>query len=230
MNRRAVLTCEAEGNPPPRYQWLQQLPTHEVLIRGYEKQLVIRNATYDYQGEFVCKATNTINNEERSVQSDGIFVEVSGAPQVMKHMITQHEVRVQTGEDAVLEVLFCSDPKPNQTWHLGDMGKGTGNSIILAAGTGHSRFVAETAKKADREDCYVSSLRINGAHATDSHMYMLRISNKHGSDLHRVNLIVRGKARTFSPSWIHPSKFGLVLKTSSGRSIRSQFSHNCNSC
>ena len=192
MNKRAVLTCEAEGNPPPRYQWLQKLPTQEVLIRGYEQQLVIKNTTYDYQGEFVCKASNTINNEERSVQSDGLFVEVSGAPQVMKYS-AKHEVRVKTGEDAVLEVLFCADPKPNQTWHLGDMGRGTGNRIILAAGTGHSRFVAETAKKANREDCYVSSLRINGAHTTDSHMYMLSISNKHGSDLHRVNLIVRGE-------------------------------------
>jgi hypothetical protein len=192
MNKRAVLTCEAEGNPAPRYQWLQKLPTQEVLIRGYEKQLVIKNATYDYQGEFVCKAINTINEEERSVQSEPLHVEVSGAPQVMKYS-AQHDVRVQNGEDALLEVMFCADPKPNQTWHLGDMGKGTGNNIILAAGTGHGRFVAESIKKSEREDCYMSGLRINGAHPSDSHTYQLRVSNKHGTDFHTVNLIVRGE-------------------------------------
>ena len=56
MNGQAILKCEAEGNPAPRYQWLQKLPTQEVLIRGYEQQLVIPDVTYDHQGEFVCKA------------------------------------------------------------------------------------------------------------------------------------------------------------------------------
>ena len=60
MMQKAVLTCEAEGKPSPKYQWLQKLPTQEVLIRGYEKTLVIDNITYDHQGEFVCKAVNVI--------------------------------------------------------------------------------------------------------------------------------------------------------------------------
>ena len=138
MKNKTVLTCEAEGNPPPRYQWLQKLRTQELLIRGYEKRLVIPNVTYDHQGEFVCKAINSIRGEDRSVQSEPILVEVSGAPQVMKYT-AQHEVRVQNGEDARLEVLFCADPEPKQAWHLGDRGSGSGNNIILASGTAHGR-------------------------------------------------------------------------------------------
>jgi hypothetical protein len=93
----------AQGNPPPRYQWLQKLPTHEVLVRGYSQHLLIENVTYDHQGEFVCKAVNVINGEQRSVQSDPITVEVTGAPQVT-HFGAIKEVIVGDGEDAVLEV------------------------------------------------------------------------------------------------------------------------------
>lgn len=192
MNNKTVLTCEAEGNPPPRYQWLQKLRTQEVLIRGFEKRLVIPSVSYDHQGEFVCKAINTIRGEDRSVQSEPILVEVSGAPQVMKYS-ANHEVRVQNGEDASLEVMFCADPLPKQAWHLGDQGTGSGNNIILASGTAHGRFVAEMIRKADREDCYISALRINGAHADDSHGYQLKLSNDHGNDSHIIHLLVRGK-------------------------------------
>lgn len=192
VNNKAVLTCEAEGNPPPRYQWLQKLRTQEVLIRGYEKKLVIPNITYDHQGEFVCKAVNIIRGEERSVQSEAISVKVSGAPQVMKYS-AKKEVRVQDGEIARMEVLFCADPLPKQAWHLGDQGSGAGHNIILASGTKHERFSAEVAQQADRDDCYVSALVINGAHADDSHAYQLKLENNHGTDTHIVHLVVRGK-------------------------------------
>lgn len=84
LYNKTVLSCEAEGNPPPRYKWLQMLPTQEVLIRKYSKEFVIDNVTYDYQGTFVCEATNEIDGEERSVQSDHIQVEVVGAPQILR--------------------------------------------------------------------------------------------------------------------------------------------------
>ena len=194
MMQKAVLTCEAEGKPAPKYQWLQKLPTQEVLIRGYEKTLEIDNVTYDHQGEFVCKAVNIIRGEERAVQSEPIKVEVSGAPQVMRYT-NQQEVSVQKGEDASLEVMFCGDPLPLQSWYLGDINGNSGNHVILASGTGHNRFVAESARKAEREDCYYSTLRINGAHPTDTHAYQLRLSNGHGNDTHTVHLVVRGERK-----------------------------------
>uniref|UniRef100_A0A0K2V225 Ig-like domain-containing protein n=2 Tax=Lepeophtheirus salmonis TaxID=72036 RepID=A0A0K2V225_LEPSM len=190
MYNKTLLTCEAEGNPPPRYQWLQKLPTQEVLIRGYNKQLLIDNVTYDHQGEFVCKAVNKIRGESRAVQSQPIRVEVKGAPKV-NSIISEREITVQNGEDAVLEVHFCADPLPKQSWHLGDMGSGSGNNIILAAGTGHGRFIAEKEQKSTKEDCYISILKVNGAHSADSAPYELRISNDHGSDSHIIHLSVR---------------------------------------
>ena len=195
MNNKTVLTCEAEGNPAPRYSWLQMLPSQEVLIRGDSRELVIENITYDYQGEFVCQATNEINGEQRTVQSEPIKVEVTGAPQIMQYSAPK-EVLVPDGTDTRIEVEFCANPISNQSWHLGDAL--TGNKVILASGTGHGRFVAEIVRASkNKPDCYISTLRINGAHAEDSHTYELRLSNQHGVDSHIVRLAVQGTIMDF---------------------------------
>ena len=188
MYNQTRMTCRADGNPIPRYQWLQKLPTHEVILRGEGAQLVIDNVTYDQQGEYVCKAINEIRGEQRAIQSEPIILEVTGAPQISRFAAPQ-EIVVQDGEDAVLEVRFCADPLPEQLWHLGSNGP---NNVILAAGTQHGRFVAEIVRKL-RDDCYISTLRINGATPGDSNDYELRLSNSHGIDTHKINLHVRGK-------------------------------------
>ena len=141
----------------------------------------------------MCKAINEIKGEKRSVQSEPLSIEVSGAPRVLKYS-AKKEVVVGIGADAVLEVEFCANPLSNQSWHLGDMGTGSGNNIILAAGTGHGRFVAETVRAAPEkgQGCYISALKINGAHPPDSHFYELRLSNSHGVDTHSVFLAVKG--------------------------------------
>ncbi len=189
MNHKTVLTCEAEGNPPPKYQWLQRLISHEILVRGHEKNLVLSNVSYVHQGEFVCKAENQIRGEDRSIQSEPIHVDVKGAPEVRK--FSPEDVHVQDGEEARIEVRFCSDPVPKISWHLGSSGK-VESEIILGSGTVHGRFDAEVVRRTEREDCYVSSLKINGAHADDSKSYQLRLTNRHGTRTHNVNLVVRG--------------------------------------
>ena len=188
---RTLLTCNAQGNPPPKYQWLQRFPTHDVMIRGYAQQLFIENVTYEHQGEYVCKAINEINGEIRSVQSDPITLEVNGAPQVMRFGV-QTEIIIDDGQDAILESRFCANPLPEQLWHLGS----SGDNIILAAGTTHGKFVAEIVRKIPyKDDCYVSRLTINGASPSDSYVYELRLTNAHGTDSYKIDLKVRGMYR-----------------------------------
>ena len=183
------MTCNAEGNPPPKYQWLQKLQTHDVQIRGYTQQLFIENVTYEHQGEYVCKAINEINGETRSVQSDPITLEVTGAPLVMRYGV-QTEIIIEDGQDARLESRFCANPLPEQLWHLG----ASGDDIILAAGTTHGRFIAEIVRKIPyKKDCYVSTLTINEATPGDSFPYELRLNNAHGTDSYKIDLKVRGK-------------------------------------
>lgn len=48
------------------------------LERGHESRLVIDNVTYDYQGEYECRASNFINGQERTVASEPVSLQVVG--------------------------------------------------------------------------------------------------------------------------------------------------------
>lgn len=49
----ARLECQAEGNPPPRYQWLHRRPKEgeeaDIVIRSEDRYLHITNVTYEHQ-------------------------------------------------------------------------------------------------------------------------------------------------------------------------------------
>ena len=75
------LECQAEGNPPPRYQWLHRRHKdgeEDIVIRSEDRYLHITNVTYEHQGEYICIATSTINGLERMVQSEAITLRVVG--------------------------------------------------------------------------------------------------------------------------------------------------------
>ncbi|GLV42586.1 uncharacterized protein CBL_03325 [Carabus blaptoides fortunei] len=169
----ATFECIAEGNPQPTYQWLQRLPTPSDVIveRGRESKLHIANVTYDYQGEYVCKVTNVISGIERTVQSEAIALQVVGAPQVLRQSTT-HEIRVEKGENAMLSLVVCADPRPQVVaWEWG-------------------RYRVDDVTQDDREDCYVATLHIDAATATDSRAYYLAVENDKGTDRHAVQLYV----------------------------------------
>ena len=78
VHNRSVLTCSAEGNPLPKYQWLQKLTTQQVVKRGNEDRLVIEDTSYNHQGEYVCVAVNMIAARKNSIQSEPVRMEVRG--------------------------------------------------------------------------------------------------------------------------------------------------------
>ncbi len=78
VHNRTVLTCTAEGNPVPKYQWLQKLPSQQVLKRGHNDTLELEDTTYDHQGDYVCEAVNVIGGQKKVVQSEAIHIEVRG--------------------------------------------------------------------------------------------------------------------------------------------------------
>lgn len=80
---QAMFNCEAEGHPLPTYQWLQKgggtsLEPSEALVRGSEPKLIIRNVTYDHQGEYVCRVINFIGGKEKATQSEPVSLQVVG--------------------------------------------------------------------------------------------------------------------------------------------------------
>lgn len=92
------------------------------MERGRESRLVIDNVTYDYQGEYECRATNYINGQERTVASDLISLQVVGAPQVLRLNPAMHTVTVRKGDEASLSLVVCADPRPRHVaWEWGSL-------------------------------------------------------------------------------------------------------------
>ncbi|XP_065161053.1 irregular chiasm C-roughest protein isoform X2 [Atheta coriaria] len=176
--------CIAEGNPQPTYQWLQRIPSpsNRIVERGREAKLHISNVTYDYQGEYVCKVTNIIGGAERTIQSEAIALQVVGAPQVLRHSATPETV-VEKGEDVEMSMVVCADPRPRVVaWEWG--------SLRLEAGSEMGRYSVDEVIQEEREDCYLATLKIKDAEATDSRAYYLAVENDRGTDRHAVKLYV----------------------------------------
>ncbi|XP_044269442.1 irregular chiasm C-roughest protein isoform X2 [Tribolium madens] len=180
----ATFECLGEGNPQPTYKWLQKLPTpfNRVEERGRDAKLYIANVTYDYQGEYRCKVTNIIKGEERSELSEPIILQVHGAPQVLRQSATP-EVFVEKGQLADLSMVVCADPRPRiVAWEWG--------SLRLEAGSEMGRYKVDEVVQEDREDCYLATLHIKDASATDSRAYYLAVENDRGTDRHAIQLFV----------------------------------------
>lgn len=180
LRSKLELTCEASGNPLPQYTWIHHTET-ESTVRGHEKNLIITGLTYRDQGQYECRATNFIRGEEKFVKSTLIAVNVTGAPKVKER---RSEVFILRGTDAIVKVEFCADPLPKQTWHLG----GPGHSVLLSSECSHEKFSVLKEEPSTREDCYISTLRIEGAEKTDSREYVLHLENYLGLETHTVRV------------------------------------------
>ncbi|XP_047472072.1 irregular chiasm C-roughest protein-like isoform X7 [Penaeus chinensis] len=186
LHNHTLLDCLAEGNPPPKYMWRQTVPdTQEVLMRGTNSTLLLEDVTYEHQGQYECVVSNTIKGEEIEEISMPITLEVVGAPQVLRYTV-ERNVQVEKGEDALIQVMFCSDPRPlRTTWEWG--------SLQLEAGNDKGRYVAENLAQQDtREDCYAARLRVQHADVADARDYILNVENDKGKDRYAVGLRVNG--------------------------------------
>ena len=183
VHNQTVLTCKADGNPAPSYEWLQQLPSGQVRKRSRMADLVIEDVGYEDQGEYSCMASNSVGGERRQVQSDVVRLEVAGVPQVVKEV---GEVVGVTGRDVRLEGQFCSDPMPvRNTWEWG--------GVVLPAGSEiDGRYKAELVSHPHKEDCYISRLIMRRVEMGDGRTYTLNVENMHGRDTVPVLLSIEG--------------------------------------
>jgi len=173
VHNKTVLSCKAEGNPEPVYEWLQQLHNGQVRKRSYTSDLAIEDVGYEDQGEYSCMASNSIGGERRQVQSEVVRLEVAGVPQVVKSV---REVDGITGRDVRIEGHFCSDPMPVlNTWQW--------DGVVLPAGSEiDGRYKAELEPHPHMADCYISRLIVRRLEMRDGRTYTLNVENKHGRD------------------------------------------------
>ena len=117
VHNTSILTCSAEGNPLPKYLWLQKLPSNQVLKRGYEDKLVIEDTTYDHQGEYVCEAVNVIGDQKKVVQSEPLRMEVRGKLTFFEVMSSHNKKKSYT--ECKFKDFFChTDFSWNQIWQF----------------------------------------------------------------------------------------------------------------
>jgi len=184
LRSKLELTCQASGDPAPRYTW-HHVTEAGASVRGHEKNLIITGLSYRDQGHYECRATNTVKGMERTVKSSLVYVNVTGAPRVAEK---RSEVFIIQGNDATVSVEFCADPMPKLNWHLG--GPSPGHSVLLCSECSHDKFSVLKETPGLREDCYVSSLRIEAADKTDTRDYQLHLENEHGVEIHTVRVSV----------------------------------------
>ena len=119
---RLTLHCYSDSYPCADYIWLQQLPSGEVLVRGYESSLIIQAAGFEHSGEFVCKARNIVKRVKNEVQSDLIRVSVKGSPQIIEFK-SVNEIVVKSDDNVDIKVPFYSNPPPSIDWIIGLAGQ-----------------------------------------------------------------------------------------------------------
>jgi hypothetical protein len=56
------------------------------------------------------------------------------------------------------------------------------------------RYKVDDVIQEEREDCYLATLHIKDASATDSRAYYLAVENDRGTDRHAVQLFVNGES------------------------------------
>ncbi|RZF37361.1 hypothetical protein LSTR_LSTR010456 [Laodelphax striatellus] len=186
--------CEADGNPPPSYRWLQAISSNTSsaggggseegrwLVRSSDSLMLLRNVTYQHQGEYVCQVTNVIGGKKRQAQSHSLTIQVVGGPQVVRD--EAEDVVVVRGADATLRMVVCADPRPHSAaWEW--------EGLQLKAGEDRGKYQAEELKQVTKtEDCYEARLFVKGAEPSDSSSYFLVAKNEKGTDRHWVKLVV----------------------------------------
>ncbi|XP_042903906.1 irregular chiasm C-roughest protein isoform X2 [Parasteatoda tepidariorum] len=182
------LVCEAEGNPAPKYSWFQRIGGDAVVWseRTNNATFYIQNVTYNYQGIYLCQASNTINGQFNTVKSEEIFLDVTGPPQLMieNAPLVSHMV-VDKDETAKIIIRFCSDPEPRRSYWEWDSFRQETNS-----NTGR-HDASEIQKIPNKDDCYDARLIIRNVEGGDSKTYTLVVENDKGHETFSIVLEVR---------------------------------------
>ena len=185
LEERTVLRCEAEGNPRPAVQWLHSTEAGGVQVVGSQASLDILNTDYSHAGHYICRATNTLDGELLSAQSDVVEVEVWGGPRVGE--VGGAGGRV--GEEVEVEVEVCSSPPPLlTTWQWG------AGILLSPGGELDGRYRVDLVELPHRLHCYLTTLTVQRAQHQDSGEYVVRVENQHGMDLVTVHLNISGQS------------------------------------
>ena len=186
LDTSTVLRCEADGSPCPTIQWLHTSPAGGVQLVGSQPSLQMVSVDYSQAGDYICRATNTIDGVQHTAESDIVQLSVEGGPRLVDVV---GPVRGRVGSQLEVEVEVCSVPPPHlTTWQWGP-------GILLSPGgelDGRWRVEMVSHPHHHHHSCYLTTLTIARAQQEDSGEYVVRVENENGMDMITLQLDVTG--------------------------------------
>ena len=156
-----VLTCDADGLPPPSFAWFQ-LKKGEERLRGNSSSLALTSISYADSGQWRCLASNR-GGTSRSKPTE---LRVFGPPASLSAPGT---VLGRVGQKLVITAGFCCHPPPSVDW-------------VVAAKTlieeDSSRIAFST--KPELDSCYSTTLTFNQLTSSDSGEVVVEVANSEG--------------------------------------------------
>jgi len=156
-----VLTCNADGLPPPSYTWFQRKEGRERW-RGNSSSLTLTSISYADSGEWRCLASNSGG----SLRSKPTELRVFGPPASLSAPGT---VLGRVGQKLVITAGFCCHPPPSVDWVVADKTHIKEDSDRIAFST-----------KSELDSCYSSTLTFNQLMSSDSGEVVVEVANSEG--------------------------------------------------
>ncbi|CAG0882791.1 unnamed protein product [Cyprideis torosa] len=182
--QKAVLRCTVSGHPEPDVYWFRntiRLPEKEASVGvaspeirrdGSLCMLIIHRVDLEDQGNFTCRATNSLGFIETSADLKVTPIEPFSVPRIL---LPLSNVMARAGQRLKLECHIQGNPAPTIQWkHGGRVLRETGNLTL----------------------CYVDGracLEIREAFPSDAGTYVLVAKNRNGEATSSALVSVKGQ-------------------------------------
>ena len=166
-----VLTCDADGLPPPSYVWLQ-LKNGKEMLRGNSSSMTFTSISYADSGQWRCRASN----KEGNWTSKPTELQVFGPPSSLS---APGKVVGRVGEKLEITASFCCHPAARVDWVVGH------TTLVNKEDIGRITFTT----KDEQDSCYSSTLTFNRLLVSDSGEVVVEVANSEGGQ--RRNIIIQ---------------------------------------
>ncbi|XP_017776462.1 PREDICTED: Down syndrome cell adhesion molecule-like protein Dscam2 isoform X2 [Nicrophorus vespilloides] len=165
------LTCSAQGNPPPTFNWYREVNGHLQPVYSNPRYaplqdiLHIKRLNHEDAGRWTCKVTNHFGEQKLDMQ-------LTVTAQLNVHVLPQLQI-VNSGENAMFNCTVSGSPVGRVQWLrngepiLADMNSRIrllSHLVLSVSGvTRHDRGMYQCIVRNDRESCQGSAeLRLGG--------------------------------------------------------------------